>query len=67
MIRLILALRDILDAYLGRVRPADPTLWHKWEPALYGGLGQLWRRWHNGRWEYRRDEETEDELASRQW
>jgi hypothetical protein len=55
----------------------DETIWHKCRSPLFhrrtvdGGKtshnGQTWRRWRNGRWEYRQDEETEEELLDRQW
>lgn len=76
LIRAILAIVRLCDAYLGRERPKDGATWHKWNRVfpvrLTSGkwsdsLGQLWRRWDGERWIYRQDEETEDDFAWRQW
>lgn len=60
------------NAWLGRTYPTDPTLWHRWylvvpvrciDGQLGWGLGKVWRRWHNGRWEYQEDPQTPEEWA----
>jgi hypothetical protein len=67
-------LERLIDAYLMRERPADPTLWHKWNTAwpvrfIDGETsllphGQMWRRWNGEKWEYRAEPETEEDYRS---
>lgn len=54
----------------------DESLWHKcWlilprlliNGKLSLGPGQVWRRKVNGKWQYRQDEETDEEFLDRQW
>lgn len=54
--------------------PSDPAVWHKWSTLLpvrlmdgrrSRSVGQLWRRQTASGWEYRQDNETEDDFASR--
>lgn len=63
-------IEKVLNAYLGRVAPVDPSVWHKWEVLwpvqLISGkrarpIGQLWRRRGVKGWEYRQDAETMDD------
>jgi exopolysaccharide production protein ExoZ len=65
-------LRDVFD------RPvADETLWHQTRGAPppfartisgspISGLGRIWRRKRNGKWEYQQDPETAEEFEDRQ-
>jgi hypothetical protein len=52
---------------------ADETLWHKrlsapWfattiDGELISGTSQIWRRKHNGQWQYKQDLPTPEEVA----
>lgn len=55
---------------------ADETVWHKrWHAPFLAqtidgkpiGHGQIWRRKYRGKWEYRQDEETDEEYGDRIW
>jgi hypothetical protein len=56
---------------------ADETLWHACRTPFIPkrtvdggwtlGLGAVWRRKINGRWQYRQDEETSEQRDARQY
>lgn len=57
-------------------QPADERLWHKCYGPVFPprrsiegkwmiGAGQVWRRRVGGKWEYRQDEETDEEWQGR--
>ncbi|MDV4181173.1 hypothetical protein ACCT14_30310 [Rhizobium brockwellii] len=59
-----------------RAAAIDVTVWHKHNPLLPVRLsdganlnpsGQIWRRFHQGEWEYKQDPETLDEYEARQF
>lgn len=61
---------------LFRDQPANTAEWHRWwtffPVRLTDGRwswsnGQLWRRRTSLGWEYRRDEETDDQWDDRAW
>lgn len=65
----------ILFARLAGTQQRD-GLWHPcgviWPRSTIDGgktaqTGTTWRRWRNGRWEYRHEPETADEWVDRQW
>lgn len=71
--RMLRTQRHILDVLFGRwsghAPPLDDTLWHKCQPYLLvkgvdgkflEGEGQIWRRWHDGSWEYSQDVDPEE-------
>lgn len=72
-----MSLRSFLRVFYGRVPPDDPSLWHKWTTIfpvrLINGkrerlVGQVWRRrGPDGRWQYKQDDETDEEWSDRQW
>lgn len=65
--------RNGLDSPAAR----DSVLWHTiiraplFAKTIDGysmiGPGQIWRRKHNGRWEYQQDPETAEDFEDRQW
>lgn len=76
MMRILDWISRRLDPYFSRVRPADETLWHKWETPLRPlllrgqpdtGMGQLWRRRTDKGCEYKVDKETFADWAENQW
>jgi hypothetical protein len=56
---------------------SDEAVWQKCLPPFLpkrtvdgqwiAYVGQLWRRKHNGSWEYRQDPETKEEWEDRAW
>lgn len=67
---------EILKSVYFEAPVADETLWHKrlrapWYARTNGHFldlnGQIWRRKHNGKWEYQQDEETPEDFVARQW
>jgi len=67
-------LSKLIDLIIGRVRPADPRVWHPWrvfipvwtiDDRVGTGLdGQtLWRRLNaDGKWEFQEDGRADDDL-----
>lgn len=63
----------LLQTAYERVPPEDPSIWHKWNMLLWPvrtidkkwTMGNVWRRRHNGRWEYRERPETLEEQLDR--
>lgn len=47
--------------------PLLPVLYRLQNGERAAAKGQMWRRKFNGRWQYRQDEETDDEWERRQW
>lgn len=73
--RSVQKIRVLLQRFYGRQSPDDETLWHKWSPffpvrlddgRLSDMVGQVWRRRTSQGWEYRQDEEADDEWFRRQ-
>lgn len=70
-------LKAAIREFYGRTPPADDRLWHKWDDPLLPvrlvtgewsfPFGQIWRRRGPDGWEYKQDDETEEEWAARQW
>lgn len=53
--------------------PVDAELWHRWLTIIpvkaidgHWTVGDVWRRRHDGRWQFQRHEETTDEWYDRQ-
>jgi len=66
-----------LQRLLGHKPREHATDWQPFRPlvphrSIDGGWigidnGTAWRRWRDGRWEFRQDAETLDEWRDRQW
>lgn len=69
-------LMKLLNALYKARFPEDPWNWHRYSPLLpkrdINGnwtemTARVWRRWHDGRWEYRQDPESDEDFQARQW
>jgi hypothetical protein len=67
---------DFIKGILAREPPPDPALWHRWRPFVpfvrdVNGswilFDKVWRRRHNGRWEYSRRQTTDNDYLDWSW